>query len=345
MTNKIAFTICSNNYLSQAKVLVDSLLEHNPDYQFIIGLCDRKNSLIDYSLFSNCTIVEVEELHIPNFENMCLEYDIIELNTSIKPFYFSYIFETLGADLVYYIDPDICIYNSFSIIEKEMNEIDILLTPHIYTPIPLDGHKPQENVFLNYGIYNLGFLALKKSAIVFDLLKWWSLKLETNCYNNVLDGHFVDQLPMNYVPIFFDKVLVSKNVGLNVAYWNFHERVISEYNGKYKINDKINLVFFHFSNFKAANKDEITPLFTRFQMNENPVIAKLYSTYYDKLILNRYFENEKLSCYFVDERASYLAKKRIETLRSEPFDIKILRAVKLRIPKKINRFLLKYSHL
>jgi hypothetical protein len=41
MSQKFAFTICSINYLAQAKVLADSLKKTNPDYEFVIGLCDK----------------------------------------------------------------------------------------------------------------------------------------------------------------------------------------------------------------------------------------------------------------------------------------------------------------
>lgn len=37
-SNKLAFTICSANYLAQAIALGDSLLQHNPGYTFVIGL-------------------------------------------------------------------------------------------------------------------------------------------------------------------------------------------------------------------------------------------------------------------------------------------------------------------
>ena len=47
----IAFTICSNNYLAQAKTLGDSFLEFHPDWKFIIGLCDEFDSSFDYSAF------------------------------------------------------------------------------------------------------------------------------------------------------------------------------------------------------------------------------------------------------------------------------------------------------
>ena len=344
---KIVFTLCSNNYLALAKVLVDSFFEHNQiqEYHFIIGLCDRKSDLINYNFFENCTIIEVEDLDIPNFQEMSLKYNIIELNTFIKPYYFKYIFEKVGADLIYFLDPDIRIYNSFSIIEEEMFEYDILLTPHIQTPIPVDGYFPEEDTFLNYGLYNLGFLALRKSPNTFKLLNWLSLKLENKCFNNVSEGYFVDQLPMNFVPIFFDKVVISNNFGLNMAYWNLHERKISIINGKNKINETENLVFFHFSSFKPEKKDEISHFLTRFRMTDQPLLKQLFDSYYERLMENKYLELKNLPCFFVQRREEYLEKSRLMTLSKESVRKKIMRVVKRRMPQVINSKLSKYNQL
>ena len=82
---KIAFTICSNNYLAQAKILCDSLLENNPNYKVVIGLCDELSDSIDYSFFNNIEIINVSKIDIFCFEEIIKKYNIIELNTSIKP--------------------------------------------------------------------------------------------------------------------------------------------------------------------------------------------------------------------------------------------------------------------
>lgn len=56
---------------------------------------------------------------------------------------------------------------------SDLDKYSILLTPHIYTPVPVDGKKPGENTFLNYGIYNLGFLALKNDFTAREFAHWW----------------------------------------------------------------------------------------------------------------------------------------------------------------------------
>lgn len=296
---KIAFTICSNNYLSQAKALGDSLIKYNPEYKFIIGLCDKKSDLIDYSIFKPAEIIEVEKLNIDNFDWMVYNYSIIELNTSIKPFFFCYFFQQYkNLEIAIYFDPDIKIYDSLRSIEAELENKSTLLTPHILSPIANDNKKPDEAVFLNYGIYNLGFIAIKPHQETMEMLEWWSKKLSNECFDIASEGIFVDQLPMNFAPIFYAEVKVSKNPGYNFAYWNFHERTLSEKNSKYFINEIFPLVFLHFSNFKPAHPINITNKQTRFTLEKNTSLYSLFSEYTDILIDNKYYDFISIPCYY-----------------------------------------------
>lgn len=304
---KLVFTICSNNYLSQAKTLGDSLMKYNPDYKFVIGLCDKKSAAIDYSFFEPYEIIEVGDLNIENFEWMLLNYYIIELNTSIKPFFFKHFIEKYkNLEVVMYFDPDIKIFNSLSYIENELQNKSILLTPHILSPIPLDGHTPSEADFLNYGIYNLGFIGVRPSGSTFRMLDWWAERLAVQSFDRVSEGLFVDQLPINLVPIFFDNVVISKNPGLNFAYWNFHEREISKIDNTYYINETVPLIFFHFSSFKPVEPLDISFHQTRFELKSESLLSHSFSEYANELTKNKYFELKEIKCYYSEVRDKYL---------------------------------------
>lgn len=310
---KVAFTICSNNYLSQAKILGDSLAKYNPDYKFIIGLCDKKNDSLDYTFLDSFEIIEVEELNIANFEWMIYNYNIIELNTSVKPFYFKHILQKYkDADIVIYFDPDIKVFNNLSCLEKEIENKSALITPHILSPIPLDHKLPEEKVFLNFGIYNLGFLAINRSDEAMKLLAWWSERLSVQSFDRVFEGLFVDQLPMNFAPIFFEHVCVSKTPGYNFAYWNFHERKLSEKDGTYFVNNSFPLTFFHFSSFNPAPPLTISRYQNRFRLEDDPILHHLYSEYAKDLTDNKYFELKKVICYYTTIRDAYLQEERLK---------------------------------
>jgi len=300
---KIIFTICSNNYLAQAKALGDSILKYNSDYKFIICLCDKKNSKIDYSFFAPHTIIEAHDIGINKFKQMCNQYNIIELNTSIKPFVFDYLFRTYkDAEYVMYFDPDTYVYEKLTAIEDELKNSSILLTPHIYTPIEFDGESPTENTFTQHGMYNLGFLALKRSEDAGILLDWWMKRLEVNCFSRSHEGIFVDQLPMNFAPIFFKNVKISENWGLNMAPWNLHERTLTIKDEKYFVNGKQPLTFYHFSNCDPNNSGLLSTYYTRVTFEENAVLKKAYDEYKNEVLDNNYNILSDITCVYAGEK-------------------------------------------
>ncbi|MEP6594456.1 MAG: hypothetical protein ABJA71_00860, partial [Ginsengibacter sp.] len=238
---KIAFTLCSNNYIPQAKLLMDSFLQHNPGYLFILGLIDEKKAGLNYSFNEKVRVTICSDvLPADVLNHMSTQYKLVELNTAVKPFYFRYLFDNyVDAEHIIYLDPDIYIYNPFEYIENCLQVSDIILTPHSCAPVPLDGKKPDERSYLKYGIFNLGFLALTRSINTNIFLKWFTERLYNYCYMEVNLGMYVDQLWINHVPIYFSKVFISKHVGLNCAYWNLHERYFSFNNNSYFVNQNV----------------------------------------------------------------------------------------------------------
>lgn len=297
---RIVFTLCSNNYLAQAKTLGDSVVAHNPDYKFVIGLVDRKSAEIDYDFFLPHQIVEAEAARIPNFADLCNRYDIIELNTAVKPFFFKYLFQEYPeAEGVIYLDPDVMVFSSLERIYAELDGHSLVLTPHILSPIPVDGCEPRENVFLTFGTYNLGFIAVANTPEGRSFLDWWGERTFSSGYIKTEEGMFVDQLWLNLAPVFFANVKISLDPGLNVAYWNLHERNVVRNNPAFSINGKSPLVFFHFSSYRLAEPEQLSPYQNRFTFATRPDVAELFHIYLKCVSQNRYDYFCKLECAYV----------------------------------------------
>lgn len=312
---KLAFTICSNNYLAQAKILGDSLFDKNPDYRFIIGLCDELSEDVDYSFFKNIEIIPVSQINIYCFEEIIKKYDIIELNTSIKPSFFKYFISKYeNLETIIYFDPDIQIFNNLILIEKYLKEDDVLLTPHLLNPISVDDLSPSENLFLNYGIYNLGFLALNpRSKNTLNLLDWWEEKTLKIGFSRVSEGLFVDQLWINLAPIFFNKVKVIYEFGFNVAPWNLHERnTINKDNDEYVMEDNSKLVFYHFSSYNYTKPDLFSKHYNRYNsVLLSKEIFELYNQYHDKLIQNKIAFFSEIKCHYIKIEEKVVKKKNL----------------------------------
>jgi hypothetical protein len=281
----VAFTLCSNNYLGQAKVLADSYTQHNPGLQFIIGLVDRKDPSIDYSMFAPAQILPCESLGFSVFEEMMERYAIVEFNTAVKPFYFTYLFDK-GFDKVVYLDPDIRLFQSFEQLFSLLDNYDVLLTPHTITPTH-DHSDRWQRVSNMVGIYNLGFLAMRDSEATRSIVSWWRKKLETECLMIPAEGMFVDQVWANYFPVYFQgHCHILTDPGYNVAYWNFGERRLEKINGTYYVNGS-QLKFFHFSNYKFRKSNSISS-YSDYTFDQRPDLKEIYLEYHELLAQGGY---------------------------------------------------------
>jgi len=329
----LVFTLCSNNYLAQAITLGDTLFQFNPDYKFIIGLVDRKNEIFDYSKIQY-ELLEVEKIGIANFNEMILRYDIVELNTSVKPFYFKYFFTTEKPETIIYLDPDIQIFAPLSDLEKELTNHDIVITPHFFTPLNDDKWQAEED-FLNAGIYNLGFIALKNTINSLKMLEWWAERLRTKAFIDYRRGLFTDQIWITFVPLFFENVKVLKHLGYNVAYWNLHERLISNRNGVYFINDNIPLVFYHYASYRPLNPSIISSGQKRFTFESRPEITPLFNNYCELIFKNEYENLANIKCHFVEIRGNHVKKKLNDIKQKTPI---YKRAMSKIVNKVIRKF-------
>src|ERR1700722_182582 len=131
----IIFTICSNNYLAQASVLGHSV-KQQMNNDLICLLVDDLNASIDYS---NLPLIIVPIRNIePNIDSLADKYNIIELNACLKPFGFKYFMDHYKEEKVIFLDPDIMVFCSFGTIERLLDVHEILLTPHILSPVSID---------------------------------------------------------------------------------------------------------------------------------------------------------------------------------------------------------------
>ena len=283
----IAFTICSNNYLAHAKTAGDSFLKFHPDWTFIIGLVDHFDSTFDYSGFSNFVIIKVEDIRVPNFEDLQRKFNITELNTAVKAKFIKHIFSNYNANKLIYLDPDILVTSYFEEVITSLDFKNIIITPHICSPID-DVFAPTDYHTLRGGIFNLGFIALARYNDIKNFIDWWEDRVYKYGFNDFSKNMFYDQLWINYVPAMWDNYLILKHLGYNMANWNLHERKLSIHStiDPFTINNEFPLRFFHFSGYKYENPTKIASYHTRFDFNSRPDLLPLFNHYHELLKSN-----------------------------------------------------------
>lgn len=294
---KIAFTICSANYLPFAKALGDTFIKHNSDYKFLIVLLDNLPDT-DLNFFNPHTIIEITQLQIQEFEEMNSKYNIFELSCALKPFVLEYFIQSNPtADVVIYFDSDILVFNKLLACEEVLKSQSVVITPHIIHPLSEDGLFPNEEIILKAGLYNAGFIAVNNSKDALNFIAWWKERLLMKCFNDTQKGLFVDQLWLSYVPLFFPSTCVLKNPGYNVAYWNLQERNLTIVDN-YCINGESELVFFHFSGFDIHNPEVISKYQNRFSFETKPEYKILFEEYTNRVLANGYEEYKVLQPAF-----------------------------------------------
>src|SRR5664279_819426 len=160
---------------------------------------------------------------------MMLIYDVKELSTAVKPATLLALMRR-SSSAVAYFDPDIKFYAPLDDVFEAANASGVALTPHTLRPIPRDGRLLDERTIMHSGMYNLGFICVGSRASSF--LIWWHSRLVTDAIVDASNALFTDQRWIDWVPSLFPHVIL-RDPGLNAAYWNMHDRTLSQRDGKY----------------------------------------------------------------------------------------------------------------
>lgn len=241
MYENVVFTVCSVNYLAKAVVMMESITDN---IERVIFLADKKRTL-DINI-GDIKIIFTEDLGLDRHNELAFKYNIIEFNTSVKPWIAMYLLKDFNK--VIYLDPDTFVFSSLHSILQELQGCSFLMTPHSFSS-PQDLERPSDTDLLKFGVYNLGFFACNQDENAFKILSWWHGKLLDECFYEPGLGLGVDQKIAELIPVFFEGVKISRNRGLNVAFWNLHERSVSKEDGIYHINCTEKLIFAHFSSY------------------------------------------------------------------------------------------------
>jgi len=304
---KIVVTTCSANHLAQAKSLGDSLLSFNPGYKLMIGLVDKLDNRVDPGFYYPHELVEVGALHISEFAEMYQRYTTLELNCALKCFFLHYAIETCQPDILFFLDSDILVFDSFMFLEEQLSDHSILITPHITEPYPDDQRRPQEKEILKTGIFNGGFLGLKNDENSHALLDWWKPRMVDQCYERPKEGLNVDQKWLELVPLYFKNVKVISHEGCNVAYWNLHQKQIRKQGNKYFVNNQP-LIFFHYSGYSVKHPDQVSRHQDRITFEGNAELKELFEFYHRTLLANDHERMLSLECFYKKQGKSPFRK-------------------------------------
>jgi GT2 family glycosyltransferase len=273
-----ACAIISENYLSDGRVLASSYLKHHPGANFYLLVVDGLRHGGDAG--PGVRIIHPDELQLPYFAEIAFKYSPADLCCALKPTLLNLLTTKYGEEQVIYFDSDILIMRRLDRLIECLPHAEIVLTPHLLTPVPMDGLKPSEQDILVGGAHNLGFIAIRRSPSTQEFLSWWESRLRDGCFIDILHGLMMDQRWVDLVPSLFPTTLL-KDETYNVAYWNIHSRRISVDDETFLVNGRAPLSFFHFSGFDPARPTAFSKHQNRTRIEEGTGLARLIQLYVD----------------------------------------------------------------
>ncbi len=274
-------------------------MAQHPGHRFFVLIVADLDDPTPFQLDASFTPVMLGEIGLHDLRVLAMQYDILELNTNVKPTFMKYLIQTYALDALVYLDPDIFVYAPFEPVFGPLSEgATAVITPHMTTPV-FDGRSPAEQDLLYNGTYNLGFIAIGNTPEGLRLLDWWEHRCLALGYSEGRTGLFVDQKWINLIPGLFDRVVISRDAGLNMAYWNLHERKLARkddagYTVESPVSGRVPLRFFHFSGVEPEDPALLSKHTNRFTLASRPDLLELFADYKRAVLGNRAWEAEQL---------------------------------------------------
>ena len=272
----IICTIITSNYAHYAFVLHDSLIRFNADIKFCVLVTSGDFNTQIKEEFERREIIVFK---IDDFKQYSIALQLKEkYNDSyhdayrwgMKPILIQKLLNE-GYDNVIYVDSDIYFFGKYDFLFEELEECELLLSPHWRCSDPFINSREFRYNFLD-GIYNGGFIGASKGSE--EVLEYWAKLCLFNCEVNRNAGFYVDQRYLDILPSRFEGVKSITHKGCNVANWNVIDcKRVEQPSGDVLINDKDPIVFIHFTNslLKGAylwkNDEALIPYIEKYRDN------------------------------------------------------------------------------
>ena len=247
------FTSFTYGYLPRARILAQSLRQLHPDWTLYAVMVDKPPPGLDAgsALLEFDSVIDADTLRLPRFRAWLFKHELVEACTAVKGQMLVELLEA-GFDKIIYLDPDIAVFQPLDAIVKRLDTASIILTPHQCEPNERAmAIMDNERTSMRYGVFNLGFAAVRNDENGRGFAAWWARELYTACYDAVGEGIFTDQKYCDLAPGLFARVHVERDPGCNVASWNLSRRKLHFENGALMVNGSP-LRFYHFTKIGGA---------------------------------------------------------------------------------------------
>lgn len=216
----IVGTVLSASHLPSAMIMAKSFKMNMPGSKVIAGIIEEEMPLsaLQYPYFDEVVLVKNICMY-PNYRKFFFQYGIEEAVSSSKAQVMNYIYDKYTDEqIIIYMDSDMKIMSPFDELSTIAENHPIIISGHFINPESFDFEWLSR--LRESGIYNSGFLALKRDPVAKRFLLWWGKACERPGRYDQFKGQPWLDLAHNY----FDDVYALRHPGYNIGHWNMMER-------------------------------------------------------------------------------------------------------------------------
>ncbi|HEU5343245.1 MAG TPA: hypothetical protein VFU60_02770 [Ktedonobacterales bacterium] len=259
------YTSITANYIPKARVLAQTFKRHNPDARFIVFMAETVPSRLGEIEPCFDEIIHISALDLDQPQQWIFSHSVVEICTAIKGHALCMLLARPDCEQVFYLDPDIAVFDHFDDLISRFAHGSVLITPHQLAPDTIRyAIEDNELCCLRNGVYNLGFLGVHNDVDGRYFANWWRDRLHDYCYAEQAQGFFTDQKWIDLAPAMFPFIHIVRDPGYNVATWNLSTReVTGGFEGGFSVRataparqaaeaEPVPLRFYHFSGFDSG---------------------------------------------------------------------------------------------
>lgn len=241
-------TVVTRSYLADARALATSIRRFHDDPIYVVCVDDPAGYFDPAA--EPFTVLTLDDVLPAEDRPLVFYYTAFELCNAARAYLHRHLLTATDHSAWAYLDSDISVTAPLTPLFDALAEDGVfgLYTAHCLDVAPAAHMEPIETSLQRFGVYNSGFLALRRCADTERFIDWFVTRLRTLCFFMEHDVN-CDQLWMNFYPQLFPGLRSWNHRGANVAYWNVHERRITRSEEGF-LADGEPLLFAHFSRWR-----------------------------------------------------------------------------------------------
>lgn len=276
-------TVATVSYLHQAEVMINSARLVHPELRPTIIVADCTSQglpAVKEAFVSDVDLLCPDDLGFEFIERMREYYSVLEFCSALKVLGSAYVLRS--EDSCLFLDPDMVILDTLS--DTVLNqEGEVVISCHTFSPYPEDGAYPNNLEIFAAGMINGGVLLTRNGPEGNYALDWLVEKTRCHWFVSPNQGMYADQQWLSGLPFLFkEKTIIINDKGVNVAYWNLHERPLrcDPSSGVVSLESGEPLRLMHFSGFLIPSNGNLSAHNTRcFDEITEKILKRMISKY------------------------------------------------------------------